>query len=166
MPCAVAVTWAVPTGPGVQICGVLSEFQVPAHASPLLAIVRTAVLLDSNETGVAIVRLMLFRGVAVKPIIAPTSIEALLAGLRLMLAGAGKFTVRAALVPQPAKAKIKVRTETPPIIETHNLPMNPPRLAILHGRACPVLENFQCRGMNGFQQAHPAREILSTRGIT
>jgi len=71
---------------------------------------------------------MLFRGVAVKPIIAPTSIEALLAGLRLMLAGAGKFTVRAALVPQPAKAKIKVRTETPPNIETHNLPMNPPRL--------------------------------------
>ena len=128
MPCAVAVTWAVPTGPGVQICGVLSEFQVPAHASPLLAIVRTAVLLDSNETGVAIVRLMLFRGVAVKPIIAPTSIEALLAGLRLMLAGAGKFTVRAALVPQPAKAKIKVRTETPPNIETHNLPMNPRRL--------------------------------------
>src|SRR5947209_20600473 len=109
---------------------------------------------------------MLFRGVAAKPRIEPTSIEAVLAGLRLMLAGAGKFTVRAALVPQPAKAKIKVRTETPPIIEPHNLPMNPPRLAILHGRACLVLENFQCRGMHGFQQAHPAREILSARGIT
>src|SRR5437016_5469219 len=101
-----------------------------------------------------------------KTVIAHHFIEALLAGLRLMLAGGGKFTVRAALVPQPGKAKIKVRTETPPNIETHNLPMNPPRLAIFHGRACFVLENFQCRGMNGFQQAHPAREILSTRGIT
>ena len=29
-----------------------------------------------------------------------------------------------------------------------------------------VLENFECRRMNGVQQAHPAREILSTRGIT
>src|SRR5207253_10145729 len=100
MPCAVAVTWAVPTGPGVQICGVLSEFQVPAHASPLLAIVRTAVLLESNETGGAIVRLMLFRGVAAKPIIAPTFIEWLLAGLRLMRAGGRRFTLRAALVPK------------------------------------------------------------------
>src|SRR3989442_14871650 len=109
MPCAVAVTWAVPTGPGVQICGVLSEFQVPAHASPLLAIVRTAGLLDSNETGVAIAGLMLFRGVAVKPIISPTSIEALLAGLSLIVAGAGKFPGRTPLVPHPAKANIKVR---------------------------------------------------------
>src|SRR5437667_11486521 len=151
MPCAVAVTWAMPTGPGVQICGVLREFQVPAQASPLLAIVRTAVLLDSNETGVAIVRLMLFRGVAAKPRIEPTSIDAVLAGLRLMLAGAGKFTVLAALVPQLAKAKNKVRTETPAIIETHDLPMNPPRLAILYGRACHVLDTVQCRGMNGRQ---------------
>src|SRR5207245_11214181 len=94
MPCAVAVTWAVPTGPGVQICGVLSEFQVPAHAGPLLAIVRTAVLLDSNETGVAIVRLMRFRGVAVKAIIARTSMAALLPALRLMLAAPRQFSVR------------------------------------------------------------------------
>src|SRR5439155_20013677 len=118
MPCAVAVTWAVPTGPGVQICGVLSEFQVPAHASPLLAIFRTAVLLDSNETGVAIARLMLFRGVAVKPRIEATSIDALFAWLRLMLAAAGKFTARAVLVRQLAKAKINVMTESPPIIGT------------------------------------------------
>src|SRR2546425_10537076 len=95
MPCAVAVTWAVPTGPGVQICGVLSEFQVPAHASPLLAIVRTAVLLYSNETGVEIVALMLFRGVAAKPRIEPIYIYAEPAGLRLMLAGARKLTARA-----------------------------------------------------------------------
>src|SRR5438093_12380583 len=108
MPCAVAVTWTVPTGPGVQICGVLSEFQVPAHASPLLAIVRTAVLLDSNETGVEIVALMLLRGVAVKPRIAPTFIDALLPGLRLMLAEAGKCTVRELLVSPPTKAKDKV----------------------------------------------------------
>src|SRR5437016_13788269 len=114
MPCAVAVTWAVPTGPGVQICGVLSEFQVPAHASPLLAIVRTAVLLDSNETGVEIVALTLLRGVAVKPRIAHKSIDALLAGLRLMLAGAGKLTVRVVLVPSPAKAEIDVGTERAP----------------------------------------------------
>src|SRR5437868_12948224 len=113
MPCAVAVTWAVPTGPGVQICGVLSEFQVPAHASPLLAIVRTAVLLDSNETGVAIVRLMLFRGVAATPRIEPTSIDAVLAGPRLMLAGAGEFTVRAPGVRQPARAKLRGRPEAP-----------------------------------------------------
>jgi hypothetical protein len=101
---------------------------------------------------VAIAALILFRGVAVKPRIVPTSIDALLAGLRLMLAGAGKFTVRAALVPQPVKAKIKVRTETSPKIETHNLPMNPPRLVTFHGRACLVLENFQSRGEDDFQQ--------------
>jgi hypothetical protein len=96
--------------------------------------------------------LMLLRGVAANPRIEPTSMEALLAGLRLMLAGAGKFTVRAALVPQPPKAKVKVRRETPPNIETHNLPMNPPRLVTFHGRACLVLENFQCRGEDDFQQ--------------
>src|SRR5947199_9169920 len=125
MPCAVAVTWAVPTGPGVQICGVLSEFQVPAHASPLLAIVRTAVLLDSNETGVAIVRLMLFRGVAVKPIIARTSIERLLAGLRRIFAGAGKCTDGGAWVSQPTKAKCKYRTDYAPNNETDHLSKKP-----------------------------------------
>src|SRR5438046_9975432 len=102
MPCAVAVTWAMPTGPGVQICGVLSEFQVPAHASPLLAIVWTAVLLDSNETGVAIVRLMLVRGVAARPRIEHTSIDAVLAVLRLILAVVGRLSVPAVSEPRPA----------------------------------------------------------------
>jgi hypothetical protein len=45
-PFDVAVTSATPTGPGVQIWGVVSESQVPAQAVPLLAMVRTAVLLD------------------------------------------------------------------------------------------------------------------------
>ena len=52
MPCEVAVTTATPTGPGVQIWGTLKESHVPAHAIPLLAMVRTAVLLEINCTGV------------------------------------------------------------------------------------------------------------------
>jgi len=60
MPWEVAVTWATPTGPGVQICGAVSESQVPAHALPLLAMVKTEVLLERNVTGVVIVAPLLF----------------------------------------------------------------------------------------------------------
>ena len=61
-PCDVAVTWATPTGPGVQICGVASESQVPAQASPLVAMVKTAVLLERNVTGVVMVRVLVVSG--------------------------------------------------------------------------------------------------------
>jgi len=44
----------------VQICGTLSESQVPAQARPLLATVTTAVLLDWKETGSAITCLRAF----------------------------------------------------------------------------------------------------------
>jgi hypothetical protein len=66
IPCDVAVTWATPTGPGVQICGVVIESQVPAQASPLLAMVRMAVLLEKNVTGVVMAVFLLFLGLAVK----------------------------------------------------------------------------------------------------
>ena len=75
-PCDLAVTWAMPTGPGVQICGAVSESQVPAQANPLLAMVKTAVLLERNVTGVVMAVFLLFLGVAVKVWVAlPTSRE-------------------------------------------------------------------------------------------
>ena len=46
-PCAVAVIWATPVGPGVQTVGLVTEFHVPAHTVPLFEIVRTVGLLDS-----------------------------------------------------------------------------------------------------------------------
>ena len=48
-PCAVAVSCAVPTVPGTQTCGLVSESQVPAHAVPFPAIVTTVGLLDKKE---------------------------------------------------------------------------------------------------------------------
>jgi hypothetical protein len=45
-PALLAVICAVPEPPGVQIWGLVNEFQVPAQASPLLAIVTMAVLLE------------------------------------------------------------------------------------------------------------------------
>jgi hypothetical protein len=45
-PCAVALTWATPVGPGVQTVGLVREFQVPAHTVPLFEMVRTVGLLD------------------------------------------------------------------------------------------------------------------------
>jgi hypothetical protein len=48
-PSAVAVICAVPTCPGVQTCGLVSESQVPAQAVPFPAMVTTAGLLDWNE---------------------------------------------------------------------------------------------------------------------
>jgi hypothetical protein len=48
-PSDVAVTWAVPTVPGVQTCGRVSESHVPAHMKPFSAMVKTVGLLDRNE---------------------------------------------------------------------------------------------------------------------
>jgi len=45
-PSAVAVTWVVPTVPGVQTCGRVNESQVPAQIKPFCATVATVGLLD------------------------------------------------------------------------------------------------------------------------
>ena len=66
IPCDVAVIWATPTGPGVQIWGAVSESHVPAQTRPLVATVRTEVLLERKATGVVMVVPLLFCGVAVK----------------------------------------------------------------------------------------------------
>jgi hypothetical protein len=65
-----AVIWAVPGFPGVQTWGTVNEFQVPAQACPLSAIVTTAVLLDWNVNLSA-------AGVALKARPLPTSREML-----------------------------------------------------------------------------------------
>ena len=72
-PIVVAVICAVPTGPGVHICGVAREFQVPAQALPLLAMVTTEGLLDSYETGSFIVLAVLVWGVPMKVMVEPIS---------------------------------------------------------------------------------------------
>jgi len=70
--------------------------------------VRTAVLVERKVTGVAIVTLFLFCGVAVKVKVEPTSIEEVVAGLSTMLEGIGKLTTLVALgVPQPGREAIK-----------------------------------------------------------
>jgi len=51
----------------VQIWGAVSESQVPAQARPLLATVRTAVLLDTKFMGVVMVAPLLFFADALKP---------------------------------------------------------------------------------------------------
>ncbi|MGH9553454.1 MAG: hypothetical protein ACRD3W_28995 [Terriglobales bacterium] len=122
----------MPTGPGVHICGVVSESQVPAHANPLAAMVKTAVLLEEKVTGVVMAVFVLFRGVAVKTWVAlPASRETGLEGERPILAGVGKFVELVGLVLlQPVNAAIKVTAiemiASRTIIKD-DLPMHPPR---------------------------------------
>jgi hypothetical protein len=126
----------------VQICGVVRESQVPAQASPLLEMVKTAVLLERNETGVVMVTCLLFCGVAVKVWFAvPTSIETMFVGARMMLAGTGKtvFLVGLLLL-QLVNAAIKLtaismRADRAIIKEEDDLPIDPPRPVISARRA-------------------------------
>jgi hypothetical protein len=115
----------------VQICGAVSESHVPAHANPLVAMVKTAVLLERNVTGVVMAVFLLFRGVAMKVWVAlPASRETGLAGERLILAGVGKFVVVVGLLLlQPVKAAIKLTAIEMSANRTiqDNLPMHPPR---------------------------------------
>jgi hypothetical protein len=69
----VAVICAEPTGPGVHTCGTVNEFQLPAQATPLVAIVTTAGLLDWYTTGSLIDVAVLVWGVAVKVKVDPNS---------------------------------------------------------------------------------------------
>ncbi len=68
-----AVSCAVPTVPGVQTCGFVSESQVPAHAVPLPAIVITVGLLDRNENVSLMIVLRAPLAVAVNGSVFPTS---------------------------------------------------------------------------------------------
>ncbi|PYV74185.1 MAG: hypothetical protein DMG96_20905 [Acidobacteria bacterium] len=68
-----AVSCAVPTVPGTQTCGLVSESQVPAHATPLPAIVTTVGLLDKKEKVSLIVLFRAPLAVAVKDSVFPTS---------------------------------------------------------------------------------------------
>ena len=131
IPCEVAVTSATPTGPGVQIWGVLSESHVPAHAVPLFATVKTAVLLETKVTGVVIVVFLLFCGVAVKVWVElPTSSETGPAGARTIFAGAGKEVVLVGLLLlQLVRLAIKMTRMKMDANRTksYHLPMHPPR---------------------------------------
>ena len=69
-----AVTWATPGFPGVQTSGTLKEFQVPAQACPLSAMVTTFVSLDWKVNLSA-------AGVTLKATPLPTSRETLGPGL-------------------------------------------------------------------------------------
>jgi hypothetical protein len=110
---------------------------VPAQASPLLATVTTAVLLDWKETGSAIVCRLLLWAVAVKDRMAPTSMDTVLAGERLIVAGTGKGTDLVALLPQPSKAAVQTRRIIADSTEP-DLPMHPPRLMVAHGASMPT----------------------------
>jgi hypothetical protein len=109
----------------VQTCGLVKEFHVPAQAVPLLATVRIAGLLDSNENVSVRVALRMFLAVAVKTCVLPTSSDAFGVGVRVTLAGtefATTFVVL--LVPQPARKKQVKRIPVRDVPEA-NLPMNP-----------------------------------------
>ena len=114
----------------MQICGAVIESQVPAQASPLLAMVKTAVLLERNVTGVVMAVFLLFLGLAVKGGALPTARDTELAGARVMLAGTGKaaFVVGLAVL-QLVKAATELTTmktnANRSIADT--LPMHPPR---------------------------------------
>lgn len=125
-PCAVALTCATPTGPGVQTWGLVKEFHVPAQAVPLLAMVRIAGLLDSNENVSVRVALRMFLAVAVKTWVWPTSSDAFGVGVRVTLAGTGFGTTFVVLlVPQPARKKQKNKRIPVRDVPEANLPMNP-----------------------------------------
>src|SRR5712692_9063401 len=83
----------------------------------------------------------------------PTSMDTVLTGERLMLAGTGKGTALVALLPQPSRAAAKSRRIIANTSEP-DLPMHPPRLMVAR-RARLALENFQCRGCESFQQVEP-----------
>jgi hypothetical protein len=93
--------------------------------------VKTAVLLERNVTGVVMAVFLLFRGEAVKVWLAlPASRETGLAGERLILAGVGKFVVVVGLLLlQPVKAAIKLTAIKMKANRTiqNDLPMHPPR---------------------------------------
>jgi hypothetical protein len=82
----------------VQICGLLNESQLPAHANPFAATLTTAVLLDSNDTGSTIGVFAESRTVTVKGWFVPISMERLSVGVMTMLAGTAKFVVVTALL--------------------------------------------------------------------
>src|SRR5436853_7115736 len=103
-PRAVAVTWATPTCPEVQIWGAVKESQVPAHANPLLATVRTAELLLAKLIGVVMLFPVALCGVPVKVRVVRRAMDAVVAGVRVKEAGAGKKGARAGVPPEPEDA--------------------------------------------------------------
>ena len=126
-PRAVAVTWATPTCPEVQIWGAVKESQVPAHANPLLATVRTAELLLAKLMGVVMLFPVALCGVPVKVRVVPRSMDALVAGVRVMEAGTGKKVARVGLLPQPENAAISsTQMDVPATCKLENLPKTRP----------------------------------------
>src|ERR1700676_372784 len=94
----------MPTAPGVHICGLLKESQLPAHARPFAATVTAAVLLDWYVTGSVIVALAEFKTDAINAWFVPISSDRFVAGLMVMLAGTGNVVVwMGLLLLQPAR---------------------------------------------------------------
>jgi len=128
-PCALAVTSATPVGPGVHTCGLLREFQLPAHANPLVATVSTAGLLDWKDMGWVAAAFAAVNAAAVKAWFVPISMEKFGPGERVTLAGTAKLVVWTAPLlphpPRPATSNRTVTTTAKPV--RPDLPMHPPR---------------------------------------
>jgi hypothetical protein len=119
----------------VQICGLLSEFHVPAQANPLFAIVTTAVLLEWKPMGTVNVFGGLLESWAeeMKACVVPRSIEILLPGVSVIPPGVGKLVTLVLLLPQPPKAAANATiTISNANLRTTDRPMHPPRSVTLH----------------------------------
>jgi len=112
--------------------------------------VSTAGLLELNVTTIKIGPPLEFFAEAEKFSVAPTSSDSLLAERLMEAGGVGEAGVL--LVPQPARPPTSNPRMNANRTELH-LPMHPPRPRVTYGSETRVvLENFQCRGSESFQQ--------------
>src|SRR5438270_11904357 len=105
--------------------GLVSESHVPPHATPLLAMVNTAGLLELNVTATEIGAPAEFFAETVKFCVPPTSTDAV-AGVRVIDAGTLGAAGALLLLPQPARLPISKLRITTQRTEPHR-PMHPPR---------------------------------------
>jgi hypothetical protein len=103
------------------------ESHVPAHAIPLAAIVTTAELLEKYDTGCVRLLLALSWGCAVNDKVAPTSIEAVVAGVSMTFAGIGNVATLTPLpLLQPVSPTAKPNIKNAPAKIGPDLPIHPP----------------------------------------
>jgi len=92
-----------------------------------LATVKTAELLLSNVIGVVMFVPVALCGAPVKVSVVPRSMEAFVAGVRVIEVGTGKKVDRVGLLPQPEKAAIRrEQINNPATCKLENLPKTRP----------------------------------------